>query len=145
MMSWMTLVNPKDLILKVLCHYLYFWLRYMGVNKASNQRPVYSHVTKYWPLIGRNFNPRYWGGARVLWYFFTSIHSWGPVNWFSERKLDGPMGQTFVEIELILVQCHILMWPNEWSVLISKLDIWHQRTQYLTPIAKIHGNWCKDP
>ena len=66
MTSWMTLVNPKDLILKVLCHYLYFWLRYMGVNKASNQRPVYSHVTKYWPLIGRNFNPRYWCGAKGL-------------------------------------------------------------------------------
>ena len=70
MTSWMTLVDPKDHILKVLCHYLYFWLRYMGVNKAYNQRPVYSHVTKYWPLIGRNFNPRYWGGAKGLAIFF---------------------------------------------------------------------------
>ena len=26
--TWMTLVDPKDHILKVLCHYLYFWLRY---------------------------------------------------------------------------------------------------------------------
>ena len=69
MMSWMTLVNPKDHILKVLCHYLYFWQRYMGVHKVSNQRPVYSHVTKYWPLIGRNFNPRYWGGAKGLSIF----------------------------------------------------------------------------
>ena len=28
MTTWMTLVDPKDHILKVLCHYLYFWLRY---------------------------------------------------------------------------------------------------------------------
>ena len=26
--TWMTLVDPKDHILKVSCHYLYFWLRY---------------------------------------------------------------------------------------------------------------------
>ena len=42
----------------------------MGVNKASNQRPVYSHVTKYWPLNGQNINPRYWGGAKGLLIFF---------------------------------------------------------------------------
>ena len=28
MMSWITLVDTKDHSLKVLCHYLYFWLRY---------------------------------------------------------------------------------------------------------------------
>ena len=33
--SWMTLVDPKDHILKVSCHYLYFWLRYKGVTKHN--------------------------------------------------------------------------------------------------------------
>ena len=28
LMTWMTLVDPKDYILKVSCHYLYFWLKY---------------------------------------------------------------------------------------------------------------------
>ena len=30
-MTGMTLGDPKDHILKVLCHYLYFWLRYKFV------------------------------------------------------------------------------------------------------------------
>ena len=30
MMLWMYLVDPKDHILKVSCHYLYFWLTYSG-------------------------------------------------------------------------------------------------------------------
>ena len=30
MMLWMYLVDPKDHILKVSCHYLYFWLSYSG-------------------------------------------------------------------------------------------------------------------
>ena len=29
-------IYPKDHILKALCPYLYFWLRYMGVNQAYN-------------------------------------------------------------------------------------------------------------
>ena len=66
----MYLVYTKDHILKVLCHYLYFWLRYMGVNKASNQRPVYSHVMKYWPLIGRNFKPQVLGWCQGSFDFF---------------------------------------------------------------------------
>ena len=32
LLSWMTLVEPKDHILKVSCHYLYFWQRYKGVT-----------------------------------------------------------------------------------------------------------------
>ena len=35
MTSWMTLVEPKDHILKVSCHYLYFWQRYKGVTKRD--------------------------------------------------------------------------------------------------------------
>jgi hypothetical protein len=35
MTLWMTLVDPKDHILKVSCHYLYSWLRYMGDIKCD--------------------------------------------------------------------------------------------------------------
>ena len=35
MMSWMTFIDPKDHILKVLCHYLYFWLRYKRDTKRD--------------------------------------------------------------------------------------------------------------
>ena len=61
----MYLVYPKDHILKVLCRYLYFWLTYEGVNKAYNAY-INIHVTKYWPLIGKNFNTKYWYGAKGL-------------------------------------------------------------------------------
>ena len=37
----------------------------IGVNKAYNIS-LNSHMTKYWPLNVRNFNPRYWGGAKGL-------------------------------------------------------------------------------
>ena len=30
MTLWMYLVDPKDHILKVQCHYLYFWMSYSG-------------------------------------------------------------------------------------------------------------------
>ena len=80
MTLWMYLVDPKDHILKVSCPYLHFWLKYMDVNKAYNTY-INSHVTKYWPLIGQNFSPRYWGGASSLAIFsFTSIHSGVPNN-----------------------------------------------------------------
>ena len=67
--SWMYLVYPKDHILKVLCPYLYFLLKYMGVNKAYNTYSN-SHVTKYLSLIGWNFNPRYLGGAKGLIFVY---------------------------------------------------------------------------
>ena len=35
MTSWMTLVDPNDHILKVSCHYLYFWLRYKPDTKRD--------------------------------------------------------------------------------------------------------------
>ena len=49
MTSLMTLVDHIDHIQMVLCHYLYLSVRYKGVNKAYNQRPVciLSHLTKY--------------------------------------------------------------------------------------------------
>ena len=30
-------------------------------------------MTKYWPLIGRNLNPRYWGGAKGLAIFLVAM------------------------------------------------------------------------
>ena len=33
--TWMTLVDPKDDILKVLCHYICCWLRYMNFMYAK--------------------------------------------------------------------------------------------------------------
>ena len=35
MTSWMTLVDPKNHILKISCHYLYFWLRYKRNTKLN--------------------------------------------------------------------------------------------------------------
>ena len=35
--SWMTMVDPKDHILKVLCHSLYFWQRYKGATKHGKK------------------------------------------------------------------------------------------------------------
>ena len=60
MTTWMTLVDPKDHILKVSCHYLYFWLRYKDLlfftkNFSDGQTLLNFNIDKYHFCIGIDY------------------------------------------------------------------------------------------
>jgi hypothetical protein len=60
----------------------------VGVNKAHNSY-INSHVAKYWPLIGGNFNPMYWDGANDLAIFrlHQSIPEIPLIDFFLSDKM----------------------------------------------------------
>ena len=50
----MYLVDPKDHILKISCHYLYFWLRYKHMSRLSQKvtyRHTYKHLANLYKII----------------------------------------------------------------------------------------------